>query len=61
MASPLLGEAFVSGPAGEDSFEVGPVTINQFPKAMINAAMQASADMQKAAYIVAWRRCSAPT
>ena len=56
MASPDKGEAFVSGPAGGQ-----PVTINQFHKAVINAAMQASADLQKAAYIVAWRRCFAPT
>jgi len=61
MASPLRGEALVSGLTGEDSFEVGPVTINQFPEAMINAAMQPAAEMQKAAYIVAWRRCFAPT
>ena len=61
MASPFKGEAFVSGQAGKGFFKVGPVTINQFPKAMIDAAMQAAADMQKAAYIVAWRRCFAPT
>jgi hypothetical protein len=56
MASPFRGEAFVSGSMGGT-----PVTINQFPKAMINAAMQPSAVMRKAAYIVAWRRCFAPT
>lgn len=60
-ASPFRGEAFVSGSAGEDSFEVGPVTIDQFPEAMLNAAMQPSALMREAAYIVAWRRCFAPT
>ncbi|MDH6261538.1 hypothetical protein M2427_005484 [Bradyrhizobium sp. BR13661] len=60
-ASPLRGEAFVSGQAGEDSFEVGPVTIHQFPAVIFNAAMQPAADLQKAAYIVAWRRCFAPT
>jgi len=55
MAFPLRGEAFVSGSTGS------PVTINQFPAAMINAAMQPAATMQKADYIVAWRRCFAPT
>jgi hypothetical protein len=61
LASPLKGEAFVSGLTGEHSFEVGPVTINQFPAAMLNTAMQPSADIRKAAYMVAWRRCFAPT
>ncbi|QOZ48463.1 hypothetical protein XH89_00840 [Bradyrhizobium sp. CCBAU 53340] len=55
-ASPFRGEAFVSGQAGG-----APVTINQFPKAMLNAAMQPSAVTRKADYIVAWRRCFAPT
>ena len=54
-ASPLRGEAFASGSTG------APVTINQFPAVMINAAMQPAAEAQKAAYIVAWRRCFAPT
>lgn len=54
-ASPLRGEAFVSGSAGGL-----PVTINQFPIAMLNVAMQLSAVTRKAAYIVAWRRF-APT
>ena len=54
-ASPFRGEAFVSGSAG------APVTINQFPALMLNAAMQPAAETQKAAYIVAWRRCFAPT
>lgn len=60
-ASPFRGEAFVSGSAGEDSFEVGPVTIDQFPKAMLNAAMQPSAVVRKAAYIVARERFCSPT
>lgn len=55
-ASPLRGEAFVSGSTGGL-----PVTINQFPIAMLNAAMQPSAVTRKAPYIVAWRRCFAPT
>jgi hypothetical protein len=55
-ASPFRGEAFVSGSTGGK-----PVTINQFPAAMLNAAMQPSATGQKAAYIVAWRRCFTPT
>lgn len=55
-ASPLRGEAFVSGSTGGL-----PVTIDQFPIAMLNAAMQPSADQRKAAYIVAWRRRFAPT
>jgi hypothetical protein len=56
MASPLRGEAFVSDTTG-----TSPVTINQFPDAMLNAAMQPAATTRKAAYIVAWRRCFAPT
>lgn len=56
LASPLRGEAFVSGATGGL-----PVTIDQFPIAMLNAAMQPSADQRKAAYIVAWRRRFAPT
>ena len=56
LASPFRGEAFVSGLMGEM-----PVTINQFPKAMLNAAMQPAVVTRKAAYIVAWRRCFAPT
>lgn len=65
-ASPFRGEAVVSGSTGQDSseqdsFEVGPVTIDQFPAAILNAAMQPSAMTRKAAYIVAWRRCFAPT
>lgn len=66
LASPLKGEAVVSGRTGGNSFEVGSVTINQFPARMLNAAMQPSvakreASYMKAAYIVAWRRCFAPT
>jgi hypothetical protein len=61
MASPLKGEAFVSGSQDQDSFEVGPVTIDQFPDAMLNAAMQPSVLGQKGAYIVAQRNCFAPT
>jgi hypothetical protein len=61
MASPFRGEAFVSGSTGEGSVAIGPVTINQFPAAMLNAAMQPAAVTRKAAYIVAWRRCFAPT
>ncbi|TPQ41044.1 hypothetical protein C2U70_03840 [Bradyrhizobium guangdongense] len=60
-ASPLRGEAFVSGTAGQDSFKVGPVTINQFPAFMLDVAALPSAARRKAAYIVAWRRCFAPT
>lgn len=55
-ASPFRGEAFVSGSTGGT-----PVTIDQFPAVMLNAAMQPSATTRKAAYIVAWRRCFAPT
>lgn len=55
-ASPLRGEAVVSGSAGGM-----PVTIDQFPIVMLNSAMQPSAAKRKAAYIVAWRRCFAPT
>ncbi|MET4801954.1 hypothetical protein ABIA96_004537 [Bradyrhizobium sp. LB11.1] len=55
-ASPFRGEAVVSGSTGGT-----PVTINQFPAAMLNAAMQPSAVRRKADYIVAWRRCFAPT
>lgn len=55
-ASPFKGEAFVSGSTGGL-----PVTIDQFPIAMLNAAMRPSAVTRNAAYIVAWRRCFAPT
>lgn len=61
MASPLEGEAFVSGRTGGGSVLIAPVTIDQFPAVMFNAAMQPSAVTRKAAYIVAWRRCFAPT
>lgn len=60
-ASPFKGEAFVSGSTGQHSFAVGPVTINQCPAVKLNAAVQPSAVTRKAAYIVAWRRCFAPT
>lgn len=60
-ASPFKGEAFVSGSTGQCSFAVGPVTINQFPAVKLNAAVPPSADRRKAAYIVAWRHCFAPT
>lgn len=60
-ASSLAGEAAVSGSSGQNPFKVGPVTINQFPAVILNAAMQPSAAGRKAAYIVAWRRCFAPT
>jgi hypothetical protein len=56
LASPLGGEVVVSGSTGGT-----PVTIDQFPAVMLNAAMQPSAAKRKAAYIVAWRRCLAPT
>ncbi|QAU49913.1 hypothetical protein EAS54_06035 [Bradyrhizobium guangzhouense] len=56
LASPLKGEAVVSGQAGG-----APVTINQFPAVMVNAAMQSSAARRRRAYIVAWRRRFAPT
>lgn len=54
-ASSLPGEAAVSG-QGE-----APVTINQFPTVMLNAGTLPPAARRKAAYIVAWRRCLAPT
>jgi hypothetical protein len=60
-ASPLRGEAFVSDTTGQGSVAIGPVTIDQFPALMLNAAMQPSAARRKGAYIVAWRRCFAPT
>ena len=60
-ASPFMGEAFVSGSTGGNSFGVSPVTINQFPAVMLNAAMQPAAVMRKAAYVVVWRRCFAST
>ncbi len=60
-ASPFQGEAFVSGSTGQGSVTARSVTINQFPDAMLNAAMQPAAMTRKAAYIVAWRRCFAPT
>ncbi|MGX1318210.1 hypothetical protein AB7M17_001663 [Bradyrhizobium sp. USDA 377] len=55
-ASSLTGEAVVSGSSGE-----APVTINQFPAIILNAAVPPSAARRKAAYMVAWRRCFAPT
>ncbi|SFJ19072.1 hypothetical protein SAMN05216525_1209 [Bradyrhizobium sp. Gha] len=55
-ASPLRGEAFVSGQTGD-----APATINQFPAFMLNAPMHSAATTRKAAHIVAWRRCFAPT
>ena len=55
-ASSLAGEAVVSG-----SMSRTPVTIDQFPIVMLNAVVRPSAEKQKAAYIVAWRRCFAPT
>ncbi|SEM98752.1 hypothetical protein SAMN05443254_105144 [Bradyrhizobium sp. OK095] len=60
-ASPLRGEAFVPGSTGAGSVEIGPVTINQFPAVMLNDTVLPSADQRKAAYMVAWRRCFAPT
>ncbi|PSO30984.1 hypothetical protein C7G41_18870 [Bradyrhizobium sp. MOS002] len=64
-ASSLAGEAIVSGSTGQDSqegsVEIGLVTIDQFPAVILNAAVQSSAARRKAAYIVAWRRCFAPT
>jgi hypothetical protein len=56
LASSFTGEAIVSGSAGD-----APVTIDQFPAAMLNAAMLPSADKRTAAYIVVGRRCFAPT
>jgi hypothetical protein len=61
MASSLAGEAIVSGSTGQDSVKVGPVTNDQSPAIILNAAVQSSAARRKAAYIVAWRRCFAPT
>lgn len=65
-ASSFAGEAVVSGRAGKT-----PVTIDQFPMVMLNAATLPSAARRKAAYIkaayikaasvVAWRRRFAPT
>lgn len=60
-ASSFAGEAVVSGRAGKT-----PVTIDQFPMVMLNAATLPSAAGRKGAYIkaasvVAWRRRFAPT
>ncbi|MEY9462010.1 hypothetical protein ABH973_002423 [Bradyrhizobium ottawaense] len=55
-ASSFAGEAVVSGRTGGS-----PVTIDQFPAVMLNAAKRPSAAGQKAAYIVVWRRRFAPT
>ncbi|PDT89313.1 hypothetical protein CO669_14310 [Bradyrhizobium sp. Y36] len=55
-ASSPSGEADVSGRAGQ-----APVTIDQFPAVMLNAAMPSSAARRKAADIVAWRRRFTPT
>ncbi|MBM7486661.1 hypothetical protein ACVWWI_000224 [Bradyrhizobium sp. USDA 3686] len=65
-ASSLAGEAIVSGSTGQDSLKIGsvkfgPVAIDQFPAVILNTAVQSSAARPKAAYIVAWRRCVAPT
>ncbi|EIG60193.1 hypothetical protein FXB41_12880 [Bradyrhizobium canariense] len=59
-ASSLAGEAIVSG-STDQGFKFGPVTIDQFPAVILNTAMQSSVARRKAAYIVAWRRCFAPT
>ena len=56
LASPLRGEAVVSGSTGRV-----PVTIDQFPAVILNAAVVSSAARRKGAYIVAWRRRFAPT
>lgn len=55
-ASSLAGEAVVPGSAGH-----APVTIDQFPAVMMNAAMLPSAAKRRCAYIVSWRRSFAPT
>jgi hypothetical protein len=55
-ASPFEGEAFVPGRTG-----YAPVTIDQFPAVILNAAMLPSAAKRRGAYIVAWQRCFAPT
>ena len=55
-ASSLAGEAVVSGRAGPM-----PVTIDQFPAVILNAAKLPSAARRKAAYIVAWERLFSPT
>lgn len=65
-ASSFAGEAVVSGRAGKT-----PVTIDQFPMVMLNAATLPSAARRMSAYIkaayikaasvVAWRRRFAPT
>ncbi|TCU70446.1 hypothetical protein EDE08_107262 [Bradyrhizobium sp. R2.2-H] len=60
-ASSLAGEAVASGQAGQDSLEVGPVTIDQFPAVILSAAMLPSAARSKGAYIAVCQRCSAPT
>lgn len=59
-ASSLAGEAVVSGSTGLDSVRIGPVTIDQFPAAMLNAAMLPSAARRRSAYIVTYRRRFAP-
>jgi hypothetical protein len=61
LASPLRGEAFVSGRMGQGSVTIRPVTIDQFPAVILNAAMLPSAAKRRGAYIVAWQRCFAPT
>nr|CAA70847.1 hypothetical protein [Bradyrhizobium japonicum] len=55
-ASPFAGEAPVSRSAG-----YAPVTIDQFPAVILNAAMLPSAARRRDAYIVAWQHCFAPT
>lgn len=55
-ASSLAGEAVVPGGAGE-----APVTIDQFPAVILNAAKLPSAAKRKATYIVAWERHFSPT
>ncbi len=60
-ASSLAGEAAVSGRAGQDSVKIGPVTTDQFPAVILNAAELPSAVRRKAAYIVAWERLFSPT
>ncbi|PJG53965.1 hypothetical protein CVM73_18115 [Bradyrhizobium forestalis] len=60
-ASSLTGEAAVSGRTGQDSVSIAPVTIDQFPAVILNAAKLPSAAKRKATYIVAWERFFSPT
>ncbi len=60
-ASSLAGEAVASDRTGQDSLEVGRVTVDQFPTVILSAAGLPPATTQKAAYIAMRQRCFAPT